>query len=335
MPSWICLHVTRPAVRFDRVALAALVLIAVLSGAGPVRAQTPATDSAPALSDGSFERDGVRLYFRTQGAGEPLVLLSGGPGIDVDYLFPLGELLPKTYRLIYLEQRGTGRSLVAAPSRSTVNLDEAIDDVEGLRRHLQVEQLLVVGHSYGGMLAMAYGAKYPTRVERLILIASGGPTMRFAAYFGANIRARLRHEEREEQKYWDGEVAAGRVSKQTGANKVQAVATPAYFFDRAKGLAFVRAAPPEPVNILTNELIQQDFEKYDLRDGLSRLAAPVLLVQGHQDPIGDLTAEDIRSSIKNVTVQYLNECGHFPWLEQPDAFRKAVGEFLAHGPADR
>jgi proline iminopeptidase len=207
------------------------------------------------LTDGSFERNGVRLYYRTQGTGAPLVLLSGGPGFDVVFLFPLGELFPKTHRLIYLEQRGTGRSVVAAPSRSTVNMNEAIDDLEGLRRHLQVERLLLAGHSYGGMLAMAYAAKYPTRVERLLLIASGGPTLRMGTWFGANIRARLRYEEREEQKYWEGEMAAGRVSKQTGANKVQAVATPTYFFDRDKGLAFVRSAGPEPLNVLTNELI--------------------------------------------------------------------------------
>jgi len=334
MPSWNRQHSTQATAPFGGLALTALVLVAALIAPEASLAQ-PAPTAGTSLTDGSFERNGVRLHYRSQGTGEPLVLLSGGPGATVRYLLTLGELLPKTHRLIYLEQRGTDRSLIPAPSRTNINMNEAIDDLEALRQHLQVERLVLAGHSYGGMLAMAFAAKYPTRVARLILIGSGGPTMRFATYFGANISARLRYEEREEQRWWEAEVAAGRVSKQEGASKVQSVATPAYFYDRAKGLVFIRSEKPGDINVVTNELIQQDFEQYDVREGLSRLDAPVLVIHGHQDPIGDLTAEEIRASIRNVTVQYINRCGHFPWLEEPDAVRKAVGEFLTGASGNR
>ena len=317
----------RLALLCGRISLAAIVLVACIGLPDRARAQVPVTAVDPSI-DGSFENDGIRLYYRTQGTGAPIVLLSGGPGITVDYLFALGELFPKSYRMVYLEQRGTGRSVVGEPSRATLNMDAAVGDLEALRRHLQVERLLLAGHSYGGMLAMAYAAKYPTRVERLMLISSGGPTARFFTYFGGNIVARLRYEEKAAQKYWRDEMSAGRVSRQKGVNEVQAVATPTYFFDRDKGLAFVRAAP-EPVDVRTMELIQADFETYDVREGLKSLDAPTLVVHGYQDPIGDLTAEEIRSSIRNATVQYLNRCGHFPWLEQPDALRKLLAEFLA------
>jgi proline iminopeptidase len=61
----------------------------------------------------------------------------------------------------------------------------------------------------------------------------------------------------------------------------------------------------------------------------------VLIVHGHQDPIGDKTAEDIHALVANSTLTYLNQCGHFPWLEQPDAFRKALAAFLAAAPPAR
>jgi proline iminopeptidase len=54
----------------------------------------------------------------------------------------------------------------------------------------------------------------------------------------------------------------------------------------------------------------------------------VLIVQGHQDPVGDKTAEDIHAAITTSVLTYINKCGHFPWLEQPDALRRAIAEFL-------
>jgi proline iminopeptidase len=54
----------------------------------------------------------------------------------------------------------------------------------------------------------------------------------------------------------------------------------------------------------------------------------VLIVQGHQDPLGDKTAEDIHAAIATSVLTYLDKCGHYPWLEQPVAFRKAIAQFL-------
>jgi proline iminopeptidase len=57
----------------------------------------------------------------------------------------------------------------------------------------------------------------------------------------------------------------------------------------------------------------------------------VLIVHGHQDPIGDKTAEDLHALIAGSTVRYLNRCGHFPWIEQPEEFRKAIASYLPAG----
>jgi proline iminopeptidase len=67
---------------------------------------------------------------------------------------------------------------------------------------------------------------------------------------------------------------------------------------------------------------------YDSRPGLRQLDRPVLIVQGHQDPVGDKTAEDIQGAIKSSVLKYINRSGHFPWIEQPDAFRRILAEFF-------
>ena len=77
-----------------------------------------------------------------------------------------------------------------------------------------------------------------------------------------------------------------------------------------------------------SELLLADLAKnYDVRQGLRLLDRP-LIVHGHQDPMGDKTAEDLHGMIKSSTLVYLDKCGHFPWLEQPEAFARAINAFV-------
>src|SRR4030095_9932067 len=108
--------------------------------------------------DGSFVRDGVQLFYRTAGAGVPIIFLSGGPGFNVDYMIPVAEFVPASYQRVFYEQRGTGRSRLATMTAEKMTLQHVIADLEALRVHLKQERLFLIGHSWGGMLAMAYAA---------------------------------------------------------------------------------------------------------------------------------------------------------------------------------
>jgi proline iminopeptidase len=277
--------------------------------------------------DGSLSRDGVQLFYRTSGTGTPVVLLSGGPGFTVDYMIPVGEFLPASYRRIFYEQRGTSRSrLTMTPENMT--LQHVVADLEALRIHLKQERIFLVGHSWGGMLAMAYAAAHPDRVDRMILIGPGGPTLEFVQWFNDNIRMRLRPEDLEAERYWNDAPKRGVDIDKAALESIRAI-TPGYFFDRQKGLAFGSTLTDGTITARVNELLFADMAKsYDSRPGLARLDRPVLIVQGHQDPIGDKTAEDIHRAIKSSVLQYINQCGHMPWVEQPDQFRRILAEFL-------
>jgi proline iminopeptidase len=288
---------------------------ALLTSAHPAEAQ-----------DGSFTSGGLQMYYRAQGTGAPVVLLSGGPGFDVDYMLPLVEFLPG--QKILFEQRGTGRSRPAKLNPDDFTLRVAVQDLESLRDHLKQQRLFLVGHSWGGMLAMAYAAAHPDRVDRLILIDSGGPTLEFASWFSDNIHARLRPEDEEAQRYWRDAVKRGVSPDKAAIEDVRAIA-PGYFFDRAKALAFAAQLTEASYHSDVNHALFTDLNKnYDLRAGLRAVDRPVLIIHGHQDPIGDKVAEDIHSLIKSSTIVYLEKCGHFPWIEQPDAFRKAIAGFV-------
>jgi len=203
----------------------------------------------------------------------------------------------------------------------------AIDLVKG--------KVILVGHSWGGMLAMAYAAAYPERIDAMVLIGSGGPTVQFSEWFDDNIRARLRPEDLEAERYWSEAAKRGVDPKKTSVEIMRAI-IPGYFFDRAKGLALAAELREGIFNPEVDALLTQDMHKsYDLRAGLQLLTRPVLIIQGHQDPIGGETAEEIHSLIKSSTLKYIRQAGHFPWLEQPDDFRRILTEFVDPLPKTR
>ena len=278
--------------------------------------------------DGSFTRDGVQLFYRTSGSGAPIIFLSGGPGFTVDYMVPVSEFVPASYQRVFYEQRGTGRSKLATMTAENMTLRHVVADLDALRVHLKQERLFLVGHSWGGMLAMAYAAAHPDRIDRMILIGPGGPTLEFAQWFNDNIHMRLRSEDVEAERYWTDATRRGVDPDKAALEQVRAI-TPGYFFERAKGLAFASQLPDGTLTLQVNALLFGDMSRgYDSRPGLRQLDRPVLIVQGHQDPVGDKTAEDIHAAIKSSALTYLNQCGHFPWLEQPDAFRRILTEFF-------
>jgi proline iminopeptidase len=117
--------------------------------------------------------DGVRLtYWESRPIQQddvPVVYLHGGPGYNV-YSFreTAGAALAKAMPMVYLDERGSGAS--ERPWSNEYSLPTMVKDIEGLRKVLGVRQMVLMGHSFGGILATEYAAAYPDRVARLILV---------------------------------------------------------------------------------------------------------------------------------------------------------------------
>jgi len=113
--------------------------------------------------------DGAEVYVRQIGAGHPIVVLHGGPDFDHSYLVPELDELAESSRLVYYDQRGRGRS-AAGVRPEDVTIDTEIDDLDQLRRQLQLGRIAVLGHSWGGVLAVEYATRHPEHVSHLILM---------------------------------------------------------------------------------------------------------------------------------------------------------------------
>src|SRR5438552_15143521 len=128
-----------------------------------------------------FDANRVSMYYEVSGSGNatPLVVANGGPGFDHTYLHlsPAWDSLAKNRRVVFYDQRGTGRSTPVAAGK-TFTLKDQLDDLEALRVQLGAERIDLLGHSWGGFLVMAYAARYSQHISHLLIMDSAAPAFK-------------------------------------------------------------------------------------------------------------------------------------------------------------
>lgn len=256
----------------------------------------------------SFESiDGTQIFYEDMGKGETIILLSGGPGLNSDYLKELYKVLKNKYRCIILHQRGTGKSLLKEVNKETVNMSRYIEDINGLYNELGEEALTLVGHSWGGMLSFSYAANQPDKVKKIILLNTGGITENFFKWFGSNLSMRLYPED---LKLREAQIENKRAT-------LTAI-WPGYFYSRESALKTRPALDYKFYNQSgINPLTAGDWVKRrdDRVEKLKSFKAPVFLITGRQDPIGESVVYEVKDILPQTDYYFIEECGHFPWLE--------------------
>jgi proline iminopeptidase len=279
------------------------------------------------LSAATFQSDdGVKLYYDVVGKGEPVVLLSGGPGFSPEYLRPLAEVLGNRYTFVLFHQRGTGKSVMEKTDMAALELKKLVADVDALRRELKQEKLTIVGHSFGGILAMMYAREHPERIRALALLDSGGPTLASVEKFNTNLNARFTAEDNLKIKEWS-DAERMKSDHKRAILEITKAKTPAYFADRAKARLLMDPMTEDTFNDAVFWSVALQMMGLDLRAGLEKVQAPMLVLHGKQDPLE--TAEELRATFPKATFVLVENAGHFPWLEQPELVYGVVGGFLA------
>ncbi|PWR12353.1 alpha/beta hydrolase [Micromonospora acroterricola] len=271
--------------------------------------------------------DGTTLAYRLLGGGEPLVCLPGGPMRDSAYLGDLGGL--GAYRtLVVLDSRGTGRSAVPGDV-STYRCDRLVDDVEALRRHLDLDRLDLLGHSAGTNVALQYATRHPERVGRLALVTPSTRAVGLAA------TAALREEVtrvRAGEPWYPEAVAAldSMVSGRATDDAWQAIAP--FFYGRWDAVAQAhQAAEPGQRNQEAARMFGADgaFDPAATRAALAARRGPVLLLAGEVDlgaPPG-LVAQ-LGELMPGADLVVQPGAGHYPWLDDADRFTATLAAFL-------
>jgi proline iminopeptidase len=233
--------------------------------------------------------------------------------------------------MVYLDQRGSGHS--ERPASRDYALTTLVDDVEGLRRALGVEQVALIGHSFGGVLALEYAARYPERVSRLVL-ASTPASLPTAC---AARKARLLEQHTELRAKADSLVRAGSGDCEVefrllrGPDREAFGATMMFpdsilrrrqdSIDASSGL---RNTGEVSASLIRNGLLSYRFTAPD------RLTMPVLVIAGGLDySVGIPAQRMLAESVRTATFVRYDRAGHFVYLDEPDRFSRDVIAFLA------
>ena len=314
-----------------------LAMLLVLSAALSVGWSAPAlAEEREPLSAGAHDVviNGVRLWYRVAGKDEgvPVVFLHGGPGQGSQTFARFaGPHLERTNRMIYLDQRGSGRS--EKHWAKQYSLDLMVDDLEQLRRHWGVERIALVGHSFGTVLGLEYAARHPERVSHLVL---AGAVVDFPAALDVQCERLARV---------DPETYARAVAElpEGSLRRCHIFAAPRSFIDGAMY--------PDPA-------IMQLVDQTDASDGMhntgeifgalakqglmdyrfdqaERLTMPVLVISGASD--FQTVVEPLRpfvAALPNGRLLEYEGRGHFMFVEEPERFARDVSGFL-HEPSGR
>jgi proline iminopeptidase len=280
-----------------------------------------------------------RIYYEKEGAGPAAFLIAGGPGASHTGFHPWFSRLATDHTMVYLDNVGRGRSDdLKDPKEYTVDGDVA--DIEALRSRLGFERISLIGHSYGGLPAMAYALRYPTRVDRLVLsnaLLSGDDFQ--ADIDSINLQCRNQYPE-----VWGKLLEMRRQGVKSSAPEYRTIYAQAeadvYWYDLAnQGKVFwpeagerVRSMPVYTAMLGDDPewSVSGTLKKYDRSDEMRRYRGRVLICTGRYDRVAmPRIAEQIGKLLPNATLVTFERSGHQPWIEETDRYFEVVGRFLS------
>jgi len=267
--------------------------------------------------NGFIPAQNAQLYYEIMGSGEPVVILHGGPGLDHTYLLPQFEALSKHYKLILYDQRSSGKSTGVVDSIH-ITPQQFVEDLEAVRKYFNLDKMNLIGHSWGGFLAMEYAIKYPERIKTLILVSSLGANSDCIAPFMKNREERTTHA--------DSVALANVLSSDAFAKREPKVVAEftrisfaVYFYDRSREDSLTLNFNQETANnfLPIYGLMSKYFGHYDVYAQLTVIHSPVLILHGDYDPIPSKFSEQLTKYLQNSKFVLLKNCGHFPFVETP------------------
>lgn len=339
-----------------RVLFVAIVATLILCVNGPAQAKTQrraqrAVRSAAANSasvypmhEGFVDAHGEMIYYEIIGRGAPLMIVHGGPGASHDYFLPYLLPLARHNQLIFIDERGSGRSQkLADPAGYTV--ENMVEDVEAVRQALSLGNITLLGHSYGGVLAQAYALKYQQNLTHLILCSTFPSTSQMNEVFNKmkakmsdDLRNRIDSMEKaglfghglpyEQNRYTDDYMKAA-----WGEGYFP------YIYQNHPDANYDPIAQGVMSWDLYREMWGSDGEfviggnlkSVEYVDQLHTIHVPTLILVGDHDECDPSLSREMHQKIAGSRLVILPKSGHMTFVDQPDLFMGSVDSFLHPG----
>lgn len=293
------------------------------------------------IQEGFIDANEMLIYYTSLGTGKPLLIVHGGPGASHDYFLPYLLPLARTHRLVFIDERGSGRSeKLENPAGYTV--ETMVEDVEAVRSALDLGKIDLLGHSYGGVLAQAYALKYQQNLSHLILCSTFQSTRRMNEVFRrmeekmpTELRTRIQHLESA------GLYGHGKdYQKNRYTDEYMVAAWGEGYFPYLYQNHPDANYSPTASGVMSWDLyrvmwgsngefvIDGNLATVEYTDRLSTIHVPTLITAGDTDECDPSLAREMNKQIPRSTLVIFPRSGHMTFVDQPGLFLRAVNDFL-------
>jgi proline iminopeptidase len=286
------------------------------------------TSSAVAARSGRIPIRDVSLFVDIVGHGYPIVLMHGGPSADHYTLFAFRRCADR-FTLVFYDHRCNGRSV--GPPVSSMTWENLTADADALRERLGFERWVVLGHSFGGHVALEYALRYPGNVSKLVLLDTGGDS-RWATQHAAEVLAERGYSPDKVElvrRWFNGEFAPAEyrsIFKRIG---------PAYYHRPLRGTArtllhgaWRTKTRPDALLFAGRHLCRD----WTVMHRLAEIAVPTLVIAGRDDFVfPPACQQQLAAAIPHARLRLIDHAGHNPHDEQTAEVMHAVRDFLLSG----
>jgi proline iminopeptidase len=320
-----------------------LICFVISSACLSCSSQTSAPNLFP-IQEGFVDSHGALIYYESVGRGAPLMIVHGGPGASHDYFLPYLLPLMRTNRLVFIDERGSGKSSKSDdPKQYTVA--NMVDDIEAVRQALNLERMSLLGHSFGGVLVQAYAFKYQKNLSHLIFASTFSSTKEINQAL-AKMKAAMSPQDRERVNALEAAGLFGKGEIWEHGRYPEEYAKLAW----GKGyFPYIYQNQPDPNYdpVASNTstawdvyremwgsdgefVVDGNLKEVEYVGQLGQIKVPTLIIVGDHDESDPIMSKEMHEKIAGSQLVILTNSGHMTFVDQPEQFLKTVRDFIAH-----
>ena len=320
-----------------------LILVFVGTACLTCSAQTSEPPNLFPIQEGFVDSHGALIYYQSVGRGAPLMIIHGGPGASHDYFLPYLLPLMRTSRLVFIDERGSGKSSkIEDPTQ--YNIANMVEDIEAVRQALDLGKISLLGHSFGGALVQAYAFKYQKNLSHLILGSTFARTKELNQAL-AKMKAEMNPKERDRVNALEAAGLFGKGELWEHGRYPEEYAKLAW----GKGyFPYVYQNHPDPNYdpLASNTgtawdvyremwgsdgefVVDGNLKEVEYLGQLSQIKVPTLIIVGDHDESDPRMSQEMHEKIAGSQLVILPNSGHMTFEDQPEKFLRAVRDFVA------
>ncbi|MGA9642660.1 MAG: proline iminopeptidase-family hydrolase [Terriglobales bacterium] len=320
-----------------------LILVFVGTACLTCSAQTSEPPNLFPIQEGFVDSHGALIYYQSVGRGAPLMIIHGGPGASHDYFLPYLLPLMRTSRLVFIDERGSGKSSkIEDPTQ--YNIANMVEDIEAVRQALDLGKISLLGHSFGGALVQAYAFKYQKNLSHLILGSTFASTKELNQAL-AKMKAEMNPKERDRVNALEAAGLFGKGELWEHGRYPEEYAKLAW----GKGyFPYVYQNHPDPNYdpLASNTgtawdvyremwgsdgefVVDGNLKEVEYLGQLSQIKVPTLIIVGDHDESDPRMSQEMHEKIAGSQLVILPNSGHMTFEDQPEKFLRAVRDFVA------